>query len=84
LRYRETNRQAEIKELISQGIIPHHREVEKHPEKFMESHWLMGRVSALIHDILPAQQIVDNMVEEAAELLQRGGSLVQSRTFSKL
>jgi len=41
-------------------------------------------VSALIHDILPAQQIVDNMVNEASEILQRGASLVQTKTFSKL
>jgi hypothetical protein len=38
----------------------------------------MGRVSALIHDIQPAQQIVDNMVNQAAELLKRGNSLVQA------
>lgn len=38
----------------------------------------MGRVSALIHDVLPAKVIVDNMVEEAAHMLQLGGSLVKS------
>jgi hypothetical protein len=77
--YRENNRQAEIKDLVSQGIIPHEKELHKHPEKSLEGRaWLIGRVSALIHEVLPAQQIVEAMVNEASELLQRGGSLVQS------
>ena len=82
---RETNRQAEIKELISQGIVPHDKELEKHPEKSPEGRaWLMGRVSALIHDIQLAQEIVDNMVSQAAMLLQQGGSMVQHKSFAKL
>jgi hypothetical protein len=35
-KYREKNRQAEIKELTSRGIIPHYHELEKHPEKSLE------------------------------------------------
>ena len=46
--------------------------------------WLMGRVSALIHDVLPSKVIVDNMVEEAAQMLQLGGSLVKAGARSKL
>jgi len=81
----EKNRQAEIKELTSQGIVPHYRELKEHPEKSIEGRpWLMGSVSALIHDVLPAKVIVDNMVEEAAQMLQLGGSLVQSGARSKL
>jgi hypothetical protein len=34
---RENNRQAEIKELTSRGIIPNYDELEKHPEKSLES-----------------------------------------------
>jgi len=34
--YRETNRQAEIQELTSKGVIPHYHELEKHPEKSVE------------------------------------------------
>jgi hypothetical protein len=85
LNHRENNRQAEIRELTSQGIVPHEREIQKHPEKSLEGRsWLMGQVSALIHDVLPAQQIVDNMVNEASECLQRGGSMIQPKTSSKL
>ena len=82
---REINRQTEIKELTSQGVVPHDRELEKHPEKSLEGRsWLLGRVSALIHDVLPAQQIVDNMVNEAAEVLRLGDSLVQTKASAKL
>ena len=45
---REENRQAEIKELTSKGIIPAVQDVEQHPEKSKDGRpWLMGRVSAV-------------------------------------
>ncbi|KAF8553556.1 2-nitropropane dioxygenase [Imleria badia] len=71
------NRQEEIKELTSKGIIPVERDLEQHPEKSMEVRaWLIGRVAALIHDVLPAQQIVDDMVSDAAKILQQNASRV--------
>lgn len=101
---REDNRQAEIKELTSKGIIPSIQDVEQHPEKSIEARpWLMGRVAAvriplsllysktetyhapqLIDEVLPAKVIVDNMVEEAASMLQLGGSLVKVGSKAKL
>jgi NAD(P)H-dependent flavin oxidoreductase YrpB (nitropropane dioxygenase family) len=76
----EMNRQAEIKELTSQGIIPNQHEVEKHPEQSVKAvTFLMGNVAALIHDVLPAQTIVDNMVNEAAKILQDRSQLVSVR-----
>ncbi|KAG6908889.1 hypothetical protein DXG01_002867 [Tephrocybe rancida] len=81
----EENRQAEIKDLTAKGIIPHIHELEKHPEKSLQGRpWLMGRVSALIDEVLPAQVIVDRMVAEGAEMLALGGSLVKSNAKSKL
>jgi len=44
----------------------------------------MGQVSAVINDVLPAKVIVDNMVEEAARMLQLGGSIVKTSAKSKL
>lgn len=83
--FRETNRQAEIKDLTSRGVVPNDKELQEHPEKSLEArYWLMGRVSALIHDVLPAQQIVDNMVQEAVEVLQHGNSMVTKTFKSKL
>ncbi len=98
----ETNRQVEIKELTSKGVIPANWDIEQHPEKSMEGRpWLMGKVSGvrrfdlfilifklidtsqLIKDILPAKDIVENMVNEAAEILQHNSSLVKS-TKAKL
>ena len=74
---REENKQAEIKELTSKGIVPVMHDFEKHPEKFVEGKaWLMGNVSAVITDILPAKTIVENMVTQAAEILQQGASKV--------
>jgi len=76
--YREENRQAEIKELTSKGIIPHYKELENHPEKSLPGRpWLMGSVSAVINSVLPAQTIVDNMVSEAAQIIQRNAQLVR-------
>ncbi|KAG6381729.1 2-nitropropane dioxygenase [Boletus reticuloceps] len=71
------DRQEEMKELLSKGIIPIYHDLELHPEKSLESRpWLIGRVAALIHDILPAQQIVDDMVSDAARIFQQNASLV--------
>ncbi|ORY07699.1 NPD-domain-containing protein [Basidiobolus meristosporus CBS 931.73] len=72
------NRQTEIKELTSKGILPYEHDLQQHPEIFMETRpWLIGRVAALINEVLPAKVIVDNMVNDAAKLLQNGSELVQ-------
>lgn len=77
---REENKQAEIKELTSKGIIPAIHDLEMHPEKSIAGRpWLMGNVSAVITDILPAKTIVDNMVTQAAEILQQQASKVNIR-----
>ncbi|KAF8972774.1 2-nitropropane dioxygenase [Flammula alnicola] len=74
----ESNRQQEIKELTSKGIIPHYNELEKHPEKSLEGRpWLMGSVSAVIKEVLPAQVIVDTMVADAVKILQDNAKLVK-------
>jgi len=44
----------------------------------------MGRVSSLIHDVLPAKVIVDNMVQEAVDILTHGASLLKGHPKSKL
>ena len=76
----ETNRQAEIKELTAKGIIPNQHEVAKHPEKSVKAvTFMMGNVAALINDIPPAQTIVDNMVNDAAKILQDRSKLVSIR-----
>ncbi|KAJ7781943.1 2-nitropropane dioxygenase [Mycena maculata] len=72
-----SNRQAEIQALTSQGILPHDKELESHPEKIVEgARWPIGSVAALIHEVLPAKVIVENMVKEATTVLQHGGAIV--------
>ncbi|KJA23484.1 hypothetical protein HYPSUDRAFT_39661 [Hypholoma sublateritium FD-334 SS-4] len=73
----ENNRQNEIKELTGKGIIPHYKELEKHPEKSIEGRpWLMGSVSAMINEVLPAKVIVETMVHDAAQILQENAKRV--------
>ena len=56
--------------MTARGIIPNEHELEKHPEKSLQSRTFpIGRVAAVINDILPAKVIVDNMVEEAAAVI---------------
>jgi NAD(P)H-dependent flavin oxidoreductase YrpB (nitropropane dioxygenase family) len=74
------NRTNEIKQLTSQGVIPHEKELEKRPEISLSTRpWLTGAVAGLIKEVLPAQQIVDNMVTEAATILTRNASLVKAK-----
>ncbi|KAG8746671.1 hypothetical protein FRC10_003975 [Ceratobasidium sp. 414] len=81
----EENRQQEIKELTSKGIIPNEHEMEKHPEKSLQARtFLMGSVSAVVNDILPAKTIVDNMVKDAVERIQSGNGLLASGSKAKL
>ncbi|KAG8699288.1 hypothetical protein FRC08_005389 [Ceratobasidium sp. 394] len=76
----EDNRADEIKELTSKGIVPHYHEMEKHPEKsIMAHHYLMGNVAAVIHDVLPAKVIVDNMVSDAVKCIEAGNAMVGVR-----
>jgi NAD(P)H-dependent flavin oxidoreductase YrpB (nitropropane dioxygenase family) len=79
------NRQAEIKELTSKGIIPAEHEIEQKPELSIKARtFLIGRVASMIHEVKPAKEIVDEMVNGAAELLQKGGAMVQAKGKAKL
>lgn len=74
------NRHEEIKQLTAQGLIPHERELQKRPEISLQTRpWLTGAVAGLIKEVLPAQQIVDDMVTEAAEILRHNASLVSAK-----
>lgn len=77
---REFNRQDEMKELVSNGIVPRDKDLEDHPEKLIASQpYAMGLVAAVIDDILPAKVIVENMVTEAARILKANATLVNPR-----
>lgn len=75
--FRNNNRQAEIKELTAKGVLPYEHDLKEHPEKSLEARaWLIGRVAALIHEVLPAKQIVESMVNDAAAILQANAAKV--------
>jgi len=79
----ENNRQAEIKELTAKGIVP----VPLHGDAGHDTKkraWLMGVVAAVINDIKPAKEIVDEMVAEAAERLKTASSYVVGGGRAKL
>ena len=71
------NRQAEIKELTSKGIVPYEEDLKKKPEISLATRpWLSGSVAGLIKDIKTAQEIVDEMVGGAVDILTRNSKLV--------
>lgn len=77
----EEKRQEEMKDLLAKGIIPAEQDIEEHPERSGESRrWLLGKVAGLIHEIIPARQIVESMVNDAVERLSLAQNCVaQSR-----
>ena len=80
LRRWEEERRAEMLELQAKGIIPVQHDLETRPEddEVLEGSMpvLMGKVAAMVKRSLPAKQIVDEMVDDAAALLQQGQALL--------
>ncbi|KIW04174.1 uncharacterized protein PV09_04487 [Verruconis gallopava] len=79
----ETNRQAEIRELTSKGILPVMHDFETNPKKMEaledEAHpFLMGKVSAVVNKELSAKEIVDDMVNGAVARLTAGANALVS------
>ncbi|GES65846.1 2-nitropropane dioxygenase [Aspergillus terreus] len=80
----EQNRQAEIKELTSKGILPIDHDADAHPDdpEILDNAYphLMGVCAAEIQQVQSAKEIVDEMMAEAAERL----AVVGKRFTSKL
>lgn len=74
----EENKQAEIKDLTSKGKLPVGMEVEDMSQR----PFLMGQTAAVIKDVKPAKEIMDEMIAEAVESLQRASKY--SKAQSKL
>lgn len=66
----EENRQPELRSLLSQGIIPIGFSAEAEEDLTASYPLIMGAVSAMIKDVQPAKQIVEEMVRGAVEHLQ--------------
>ncbi|KAG8950257.1 hypothetical protein FRC04_007891 [Tulasnella sp. 424] len=81
----EENRQAEMKQYLAQGVLPIDRDMEKHPEKSLEARpWLLGKVSGLIDEVLPAKKIIDDMVSEAASRLNAANGFIVGGAKARL
>lgn len=83
----EEKRPEKIKELTSRGIVPVEWDLEQPCESDEEenkkingvlSHWFAGKVAAVVGKIEPAKDIVDEIVRDAAEVLQRSSHLIVS------
>ncbi|QMW48311.1 hypothetical protein G4B11_011829 [Aspergillus flavus] len=72
----EENRQAEIKELTGRGILPVAHDAEQHPEddEILDNivPYLIGVAAAQIDSVMPARDIVNEVVNEAAARLIAG------------
>lgn len=64
----------EVKELTEKGVVPMERDIEEDREFDMP--FLMGQVCAVVNDIKPAKQIIEDMVREAVEIMRVGQGYV--------
>lgn len=71
-----------VKEMTEQGIIPMEKDMEDGED--VDFPFLMGQVAAVIQDIKPARQIVDEMVTEAVQVLEQGQQYIRRGRESRL
>lgn len=69
-------RRGELRGLLTRGIRPMERDLEGEEDVDVEFPFLMGEVAALIRDIKPAREIVEDMIMEAGRCLMVGESYV--------
>ena len=71
-----------VKGLTGQGIVPMMKDLDD--GKDVDLPFLMGQVSAVIKDIKPAKEIVEDMVTDAAKMLNIGQAYIDTQKWSKL
>ena len=78
----EENRQADIKDYTSKGVIPVEADLEKMGDDIDDETmdnarpFLMGKVAAVVNDKKTAREIVDEMVSGAVEWIQKINSSI--------
>ncbi|KAI4601808.1 hypothetical protein KJ359_010672 [Pestalotiopsis sp. 9143b] len=74
----EEERKAELKSLEAEGILAATHDREQHPDddSIQDFPILMGKVAAMVNTKLPANQIVREMVEEAAQVMADNSRLL--------
>lgn len=82
----EENRQAEIKELTSKGTIPVEHDLEAQGDDISDEMmdqarpFLMGKVAAVVNERKSAREIIDEMVSGAVQCMQKGTSMIVSKS----
>ena len=82
----EENRQAEIKDLTTQGKIPVEHDLETMGDDIDDDTmdnarpFLMGKVAAVVNERKSARGIIDEMVTDAVRWLNKGNSYVVSKS----
>ncbi|KAI4120183.1 MAG: hypothetical protein LQ345_000139 [Seirophora villosa] len=71
-----------VKELTEGGVIPMEKDMEDGED--VDFPFLMGQVAAVIDEISPAAQIVQEMVTEAVQVLEQGQMFIRRGRESKL
>merc|ERR1712151_1099132 len=67
----EKNRQAEIKELTSRGIVPFEKDLrEEKVPIYQFSNTIMGQAVGGIKEVKPAGELVQEMIRQALEVLE--------------
>lgn len=78
----EENRQQEIKELTGKGIIPVENDLEKMGDEIDDEimdnarPFLMGKAAAVVNELKSAREIVDEMVQEAVDVISRSNKSI--------
>ncbi|KAF4555247.1 Nitronate monooxygenase-like protein 4 [Elsinoe fawcettii] len=73
-------RPEEIKRLTEQGIVPMMKDLDSKEDIEVDMPHLMGQVAGIIKEIQPAGKIVEEMVDEAKDMLRTGYGFVEGRS----
>ncbi|KAK0898928.1 hypothetical protein LTR02_009912 [Friedmanniomyces endolithicus] len=82
----ETNRQNDIKDLTEKGVIPVEADLERMGDDIDDETmdnarpFLMGKASAVVNEKKSAKVIIDEMVTEAVEWIQKSNSAVMPKS----
>ncbi|GAB7340030.1 hypothetical protein MBLNU457_6532t2 [Dothideomycetes sp. NU457] len=82
----EENRQAEIKDLTSRGILPVEHDMETMGDDMDDDTmdnarpFLMGKAAAVVNERKPAKAIIDEMLTQAVQCMANGSSMVTSQS----
>ncbi len=68
------DRPEKIKELTDQGIVPLAKDMDEGVD--VDIPFLMGQVAAVIEDVKPARQIMEEMIREAVDMLRLGQTYI--------